>query len=91
MVTKHMPPASIPDRVIPVAGAILLTGSCFVLIFWAIGRLMPWFLNSPQSGGARLWPAISILFISVGGWMRGRRRAKGPTPFDKRSRFGMGH
>jgi len=58
----------------PILGSIVISVACFSLVFWAVARVLPSFLHFSQSRWAGLLPAISGLFIAIGGWMRYRRR-----------------
>jgi hypothetical protein len=59
-------------RAVSVLGAILISIAGFSLLLWAVAHVTPWFLDFSQSRWARILPAVSCLFIVVGGWMRHR-------------------
>jgi hypothetical protein len=55
----------------------LIAGSCFILLFAGLAHLIPMFDRFAASAQFRLFPAFSIVLISVSGLIRYlRQRAK---------------
>jgi len=67
-------PTNSQSRVISLVGAILISVACFSLVFWGVAHITPWLLHFSQSRWSGMLPAISVLFIALGGWMRHRRQ-----------------
>ena len=71
---EPMSNAGMPGRVAPFVGALLISVSGFTIIFWTVGRMMPWFFYFLQSRWSGLLPAVSALLIAVGSLARYRHR-----------------
>lgn len=72
--------SSSTNPAISVVGDILISIACFSLLFWTVAHVTPWFIDFLQSRWARILPAVSCLFIVLGGWIRHRHRRPRAVP-----------